>query len=118
VEDLLMASKIEAGELAIVPEPVAPVTFLGNLMSSFGDAGDRIQLRVSDDMPEQMVLDPYRAEQIMRNLLHNAMKFSPEGSPVTLAAEFPEGQIELSVTDRGIGIPPEEQGRVFERFHQ
>jgi signal transduction histidine kinase len=118
VEDLLMASKIEAGELAIVPEPVSPETFLGNLMTSFGDGADRVEMRTVGDVPEVIVLDPYRTEQIMRNLLHNAMKFSPEGSPITLSAAFPGGVIELSVADGGIGIPPDEQGRVFDRFHQ
>ena len=118
VEDLLMASKIEAGELAIVPEPVSPETFLGNLMTSFGDGADRVEMRTVGDVPEVIVLDPYRTEQIMRKLLHNAMKFSPEGSPITLSAAFPGGVIELSVADGGIGIPPDEQGRVFDRFHQ
>jgi len=118
VEDLLMASKIEAGQLAISPEPVAPVTFIGNLMASFGDGADRIQLRVASDMPELMVLDPYRAEQIMRNLLHNAMKFSPDGSPITLAVRFGPAEVELAVTDRGVGIPEDEQAHVFERFHR
>jgi signal transduction histidine kinase len=118
VEDLLMASKIEAGQLAVVPEQVAPEIFLGNLMSSFGEGADRFKLRTTGEIPELMVLDPYRAEQIMRNLLHNATKFSPDGSPITLSVAFHKGTIELSVADNGIGIPFEEQARVFDRFHQ
>jgi len=118
VEDLLMASKIKAGELAIAPEPVAPVSFLGNLLASFGESADRIKLQMNGDAPEVMVLDPYRAEQIMRNLLHNAMKFSPAGAPVTLGVRFVDHRVELAVADRGTGIPEEERAMIFERFHQ
>jgi two-component system phosphate regulon sensor histidine kinase PhoR len=118
VEDLLMASKIEAGELSIAPEPVAPVSFLGNLLASFGEQADRIKLQMNGDAPDMIVLDPYRVEQILRNLLHNAMKFSPPGSPITLGAEFADHTVMLSVTDVGVGIAPEEQAQVFERFHQ
>ena len=84
VEDLLMASKIEAGELSIAPEPVAPVSFLGNLLASFGENADRIKLQMNGDAPDMVVVDPYRVEQILRNLLHNAMKFSPPGSDIIL----------------------------------
>src|SRR5207244_2520163 len=52
VEDLLMASKIEAGELSIAPEPVAPVSFVGNLLASFGENADRIKLNMNGDTPE------------------------------------------------------------------
>src|SRR5439155_20466478 len=109
VEDLLMTSKIEAGELAISPEPVAPEGFLANVVASFGYSGDRIQLRMGADAPELMVLDPYRAEQVLRNLIHNAMKFSPPDSPIVLSAGFGEREVELLVEDRGTGIPEEEQ---------
>jgi signal transduction histidine kinase len=118
VEDLLMVSKIEAGELTISPEPVAPVSFLGNLLATFGENADRIKLRVEGDPPETMVVDPYRVEQILRNLIHNGLKFSPPKTPITLVVQFGEGAVEMSVHDQGVGIAPQEQERIFERFHQ
>ena len=86
-------------------------------MLAYEDAG-RIKLHVDGEMPELVMLDPYRVEQILRNLLHNALKFSPEGSEVELEVGFTLAGVELSVTDHGIGIPPDEQIQVFERFHQ
>ncbi|MFN2544296.1 MAG: ATP-binding protein [Actinomycetota bacterium] len=118
VEDLLMASKIEAGELSIAPEAVAPVVFLGNLIASFGENAGRVELRVEGDIPQTIVIDPYRLEQVLRNLIHNAMKFSEDGSPITLSVGFDARRMRLRVRDRGTGIAPEEQGRIFERFHQ
>jgi signal transduction histidine kinase len=118
VEDLLMVSKIEAGELTISPEPVAPVSFLGNLLATFGENADRIKLRVEGEPPATMVIDPYRVEQILRNLIHNGLKFSPPKTPITLLVQFGEGVAEMSVADQGVGIAPQEQERIFERFHQ
>jgi len=118
VEDLLMASKIEAGELSIAPEPVAPVSFLGNLLASFGENADRIKLQMNGDAPDMVVVDPYRVEQILRNLLHNAMKFSPPGSDIILGAHFADHAVVMNVTDHGVGIASDEQALVFERFHQ
>ena len=118
VEDLLMASRIEAGELTIAPEEVAPLQFLANLVGSFGENAERIELRLGGPVPDEVVLDPYRVEQVLRNLLHNAFKFSPAGSPITLRAEFGPHGVAISVTDQGVGIAEEEQRLVFERFHR
>jgi signal transduction histidine kinase len=118
VEDLLMASKIEAGELSIVPEAVAPVSFLGTLLSTFGENAERIKLEVDGDIPESVVFDPYRMEQVLRNLLHNAIKFSPPTSSITLGTRFAHEELVMWVRDLGVGISPEEQTKVFERFHQ
>jgi signal transduction histidine kinase len=118
VEDLLMVSRIEAGELTISPEPVAPVSFLGNLLASFGEDAARIKLHIEGEPPPSMVVDPYRVEQVLRNLLHNAMKFSPLGSPISLDVQFEDSRIDMSVADRGVGIAPEERDRIFERFQQ
>ena len=118
VEDLLMASKIEAGELTIAPEPVAPVSFVGNLLASFGENAERIKLEMEGDIPDAIVIDPYRVEQILRNLIHNAMKFSPPSSSITLGLRFAERDMAIWVRDRGVGIAPDEQALIFERFHQ
>jgi signal transduction histidine kinase len=67
----------------------------------------------------QAWIDPLRLEQVLANLLDNAIKHSPPGEPivVTLSRPLP-GTLELAVSDRGIGIPIEARDRIFERFFQ
>jgi signal transduction histidine kinase len=71
------------------------------------------------DAPERIVVDPARLAQIITNLVHNALKFSPDTSTVTVTWSAPvEGVVAFSVTDEGAGIASEELERIFERFHQ
>jgi signal transduction histidine kinase len=83
----------------------------------FDGGGGKIELRLPDE-PMTSRFDPDRVEQVLHNLLENAVKFSPPGSPVVLAAEGPVDFLEFTVVDHGAGIPPEELTRIFERFHQ
>jgi signal transduction histidine kinase len=118
VEDLLVVSKIEAGKLIFEPEAIEPVAFCERVVQGLGDEGARVTLRVQDGLPERIVVDPHRIGQILTNLLQNALKFSPSGSPIVLSALAMNGRLELAVTDQGAGIPEEEVGRIFDRFHQ
>ena len=65
-----------------------------------------------------MRADPEKLRQILLNLLSNAVKFTPEGGKVTVAARAVDGMVEVSVTDTGIGIAPEDCEAVFEEFRQ
>ena len=62
--------------------------------------------------------DERKLKQIMLNLLSNAVKFTPEGGKVTVAATRPDGALEISVSDTGVGIAPEDQEAIFEEFRQ
>ena len=64
------------------------------------------------------MIDPQRVEQVIRNLIDNALKFSPQDSQVFLEAANDDGTLRVSVTDRGIGISEAELPFIFERFHQ
>jgi signal transduction histidine kinase len=118
VEDLLVVSRIEAGTITVAPVPVDLRAFLRDVAGAFGLNRDRIRLRLSRDLPEWVVLDPHRVEQVLTNLLQNATKFSPSESTVTLAAAMEDGRIRLAVVDRGIGIASEQLPHIFDRFHQ
>ncbi|MEW6059334.1 MAG: HAMP domain-containing sensor histidine kinase [Actinomycetota bacterium] len=118
VEDLLVVSKIEAGKLVFEPEAIEPAAFCDRVVQGLGDDGSRVTLRIHEDLPKRVLLDPHRIGQILTNLLQNALKFSPVGSPVVLSALAENGQLEFAVTDQGPGIPQDEVGRIFERFHQ
>jgi signal transduction histidine kinase len=67
----------------------------------------------------QAWIDPLRIEQVLANLLDNAIKHSPHGEPIVVTLSQPEpGTLKLTVSDRGVGIPIEARDRIFERFFQ
>ncbi|HEY6581654.1 MAG TPA: ATP-binding protein [Rubrobacter sp.] len=63
-----------------------------------------------------MLADPERIGQVLRNLLSNAAKYSPEGTPIELRVIGKQGRVRLEVADRGPGIHPDDQRRIFEKF--
>ncbi len=75
-----------------------------------------LELELEEPLP--VLGDGDRLEQVLDNLLANAVKYSPPGSPVRLSARAQDGKILLAVTDRGGGIPPDEQAHLFERFYR
>jgi signal transduction histidine kinase len=119
VDDLLVVSRVEAGRLALEPEETDLSAFCDRLVRSFGDVAARIEVSASPDAPARMLVDPRRLAQIITNLVHNALKFAPADTSVTLSYEAPaEGIVTFRVADRGPGIAPDELERIFERFHQ
>jgi signal transduction histidine kinase len=74
-----------------------------------------VVLQVPDDLP-RIWADPQRAEQVFTNLISNAHRYTPEGGEVTIAARMNGNRVSVSITDTGIGIRPEDQSRIFERF--
>jgi signal transduction histidine kinase len=118
VEDLLVVSRIEAGKLTFDLEPVPSVAFLENVVRGLGDDGRRVALEIAPDVPDRFIGDPHRMEQVLTNLLQNGLKFSSPSSTVVVSAGVDDGHLTFGVADHGVGIPPEEQMRIFERFHQ
>jgi signal transduction histidine kinase len=118
VEDLLFVSRIEAGTVTFDTRQVNLTGFLEETAESLGPDG-RARVRV-DVQPEGATArtDPHRLDQIMRNLIENALKFSPQETTVHVEAVVRDDWFQLSVTDRGVGIPPEDLPRIFDRFHQ
>ena len=118
VEDLLVVSRIEAGKITLHPEPVDPSTFLGHVVQGMGEHGDRVRVGAQPGLPDSVLVDPKRLGQILKNLLQNALKFSPTEHPVHAEVARFEGGLAFTVTDLGPGIPADELERIFERFHQ
>jgi signal transduction histidine kinase len=118
VEDLLVASRIDAGELVVEPTEVEVAVCLDTTVRGLGDERHRVRVELAPGLPEAVSIDPNRLDQILRNLLHNALKFSPAGSEVVLRAGVEDSALVVSVVDRGIGIAIGEQERIFDRFHQ
>jgi two-component system sensor histidine kinase VicK len=79
------------------------------------DGEHRIEFHLPDK-PAQVVGDPYRLEQVVANLLENAIKYSPNGGTIRVALEDRGDVVLLSVSDPGIGIPADQQEHLFERY--
>jgi signal transduction histidine kinase len=76
----------------------------------------QLQVRCPSQLP--IVADRERIDQALTNLISNSIRYSPRGGVVEIAADLEDGIVHLSVTDRGLGIPPELQPRIFQRFGQ
>lgn len=117
--ELLDVSRIETGRLEIRREPIPWSQFVREVVHRHHTAvGDRrFHLNVP---PETMIVtgDRDRLEQVLGNLLENAVKYSPEGSEIAVSVENREENVVTAICDRGIGIPPDELSMVFERFHR
>jgi signal transduction histidine kinase len=119
VEDLLVVSRVEAGKLSLEPTEVEVRQLLEQVTNGLGEGAASVRIEEGTDAPVRMVADPNRLIQVLTNLVHNAVKFSPAGATVALRWRTPaEGTVSFDVVDRGPGIPESEVDRVFERFHQ
>ena len=122
INDILDLSKIEAGHVEIRPEAVTVEQLANNLRQLFQPIAQEKKLdfvaEVAPECPAGIETDVQRLEQVLKNLLSNAFKFTEAGQIRLLIRRAPEGQIAFSVSDTGIGIAEEQQQGVFEAFHQ
>jgi len=126
VNDILDFSRIEAGRMELSPEPFDTRRVVDNLRSIFRDAartkGIGFSIELDEGVPERMVGDPTRLQQVLINLIGNAIKFTHEGGvSLQVSAGHREDEIHVvswCVTDSGIGIPAEKLGLIFEQFSQ
>jgi two-component system, OmpR family, sensor kinase len=118
--DLLDLSRLDAGSLDVDRERVDLGELAGTVAAEFQPAlvshQTQLRLRVPED-PVEAVCDRARVTQIMRILLDNALRHTPEGTPVTVIAARQNGNAELTVRDKGPGVLPTSAGQVFERFY-
>jgi PAS domain S-box-containing protein len=117
--ELLDVSRIETGRLEMRREPIQWSTFVRDVVHRHHTAVSdrRFHLNVPDGK-NIVIGDRDRLEQVLGNLLENAVKYSPDGSEIFVTVEDRGDQIVTSVSDRGMGIPPDELNQVFERFHR
>ncbi|HUP55652.1 MAG TPA: ATP-binding protein [Methylomirabilota bacterium] len=119
VEDLLVLSRAERGRLVIETEPLQLLRLLEVVVGH--EAADlpsiHVETRIEPDLPV-VSGDPTYVEQIVRNLLGNAAKYTPAGTAVVLDARRNGPDVEIRVTDAGPGIPKESLERIFELFYR
>jgi two-component system sensor histidine kinase KdpD len=112
-------TRIEAGALRLLKEPCEVQDVVGTALEQLGHRLDGREVVV--DMPPglpMLPLDFALMAQVFVNLVDNALKYSPAGSPVEVHAHASEADLVMQVADRGVGIPPEDLARVFDKFYR
>jgi signal transduction histidine kinase len=117
IEDLVDASRVEFGALRVALEPVDVAAVLERVGRSFGEREHPVFVRAEPGLPPAAA-DERRLEQVVTNLVANAVRHSPPGAPVELAAGLEDGRIRLAVVDHGSGIDPDFLAQLFEPFVQ
>jgi two-component system, OmpR family, sensor kinase len=118
--DLLDLSRLDAGSMEVHPEPVDLSELARSVVNEFTPAlvehGTDLEMRLPNQGPEALC-DPVRVAQIMRILLDNALRHTPDGTQVTVGAARSNGTAGLTVIDSGPGLPNDSDTKVFERFY-
>ena len=120
VEDLRTLALSESGALHLQPEPVEIGALAHEAAAAFRAQADAtgVALNVRAEGLPAVEADPVRLREVLANLLANALRYTPRGGTVEVRGRVADGQIEITVSDTGTGIPPEDLPHVFDRFHK
>lgn len=120
IENLLDVSKIESGKLEILPVSLRLKEIIARVVQSVMSQVSKKNLQIRIDAPEELSVKADRdaLEEILSNLIENAIKFSPAGKTVAITARAKDGAAAIAVRDEGVGIPRERQKTIFEKFEQ
>src|SRR5215217_153906 len=122
IDEILDLSKIEAGKMDVEYQQIPVGAFAEDMKGLFAALGREknleFNIQAAPDLPEMIETDKMRVEQVLKNLLSNAFKFTPEGSITFSIRKADHNNISFSVKDTGIGIPREKHALIFEAFQQ
>jgi signal transduction histidine kinase len=121
IDDLLEFSRMEAGRIKLNLEEISLSTIAHGVATKLAPLAEEGGLTLFMDFPEDLPTidgDRVRLDQVFTNLVENAIKFTPQQGEITIGARRNGETMRLTVHDTGIGVPPEEQEKVFDRFYQ
>ncbi|MDQ3545025.1 MAG: ATP-binding protein [Verrucomicrobiota bacterium] len=121
VDDILSLARLEGPGVALDLTTIHPAEFLRGILrdweKKFAAKQLEAELAAADDLPP-LQADEARLQEVIYNLLDNAVKYSAAGGHITIRASSADGQLSLSVSDKGVGIPARDLPRIFERFYR
>jgi len=120
VNDILWASRLDAGSLHVSISSCDPLQLARDVVEAqlaHLDPGYELVLEAPDGLPD-VVGDPDKIGRVLINLVDNAIKYSPDGGRVEVRLAKVLSRVRFTVTDQGLGIPPSEQRRIFEKFYR
>jgi two-component system phosphate regulon sensor histidine kinase PhoR len=121
VKDLLRLARLDAGQETAEPTPCDTRALISTVVADFeaaaSDKHQRLQTHIAPDATA-LVVDPAKFHDILRNLVENAVNYTPDGGRIEITADRHDGRYRLVVADTGPGIPHEDLSRVFERFYR
>ncbi len=117
VDNLLDMSRLQAGALAVFPRPADLSEIVARSLDDLGPAARTVTVNIPEDLPEVDV-DPGILERVIANLIANALRYSPAGTPPCLTASSLQDRVELRIIDRGPGIPEASWDQMFVPFQR
>ncbi len=119
IDQLLDIPRLEMGKLQLERQTIDVVAIAQQVVSNARARGDGQVISLSAPQSVEAEVDPLRLEQVLTNLLDNAIKYSPEGGAIEVeVSRVTDGALEIAVRDHGPGVPPETRSLIFERFYQ
>lgn len=117
VENLLDLSRVQVGAMPVRVRPTAVDGVVAQALDGLGDQGRPVFVDVPDELPE-VYADPGLLERVVANLVVNAVRFSPTGTPPSISVRVRDGHLDLLVTDHGPGIPASQRDAMFRPFQR
>ncbi|MDQ3281653.1 MAG: PAS domain S-box protein [Acidobacteriota bacterium] len=121
IDDVLDVSRIVSGKMRLAPETIEIARVIHDAIEAVTSTAAAKQIEITTSLPASlgtMIVDPTRLQQVIWNLVSNAVKFTPRGGAVTVSARRTASQVQISVSDNGEGIDPRFLPHVFEPFRQ
>jgi PAS domain S-box-containing protein len=120
VDDVLWASRVDSGRLTLAIDRFDAAQLATGIVAAARahlPVGVTVRFETGQSLPA-VAGDPDKVRQVLANLLDNAVKYSPDGGEVEVRIEAQEGRMRFSIRDRGLGVPPAEQARIFDKFYR